>query len=166
MSRSACLQNGWFLKLPKREKLRLLSDQPYWTFLEVLFPCRLVPFFPPPASGVHLAGQHLGRWGVVGQVTFVCHCFAHHTSPREQGRSLAYYTCHRLVLLDTGVRRGEFGVPEERRETLRLYVHKANSWCPLWVQPSDPVCSRPKAAEQNRCSIPNAICVPACSIGR
>lgn len=43
----------------------------------------------PPASGVRSAGQHLSRWGVVGQVTFVCHCFAPHTSPREKGKELS-----------------------------------------------------------------------------
>lgn len=93
------------------------------SFLKVFVPLHTpsFPSFPPPSSGVRLAGRHLSRWGVVGQVTFVCHCFAPHTSPREQGRSLAYSTCHRLHRRPARYRRsaGELDVPTESRETLR-----------------------------------------------
>lgn len=55
---------------------------PFLSFLPSLF----LPF---PASGVRLAGQHLSVWVAVGQMTFVCHCFAPHTSPREKGKELS-----------------------------------------------------------------------------
>lgn len=88
------------------------------SFLKVFVPLHTpsFPSFPPPSSGVRLAGRHLSRWGVVGQVTFVCHCFAPHTSPREQGRSLAYSTCHRLHRRPARYRRsaGELDVPTEK----------------------------------------------------
>lgn len=51
-------------------------------------PPSLASFLLPP-PGVRSAGQHLSGKVVVGQVTFVCHCFAPHTSPREKGKELS-----------------------------------------------------------------------------
>lgn len=57
------------------------------SFLPPSLPPSLPSFLLPP-PGVRSAGQHLSGKVVVGQVTFVCHCFAPHTSPREKGKEL------------------------------------------------------------------------------
>lgn len=71
-----------------------------------------LPSFLPLASGVHSAGQHLSGWVVLGQVTFVCHCFAPHTSPREKGKELSALHLP-LSGLDFGVPRTVEKVPND-----------------------------------------------------